>query len=158
MTKEQLGDLILSSEAQLYATARTILADDQDCGDAIQEAIVKAFSKIHTLKKDEYAKTWLMRILINECYNFFRKESRHIPVAEIEQEMYTEKQDYSELYRAVNTLKKELRIPVILYYMEEFSVKEIAQILEISEGAVQKRLARARKKLKAEVDLKEVIA
>lgn len=157
MTKEQLGDLILSSEAQLYATARTILADDQDCGDAIQEAIVKAFSKIHTLKKDEYAKTWLMRILINECYNFFRKESRHIPVAEIEQEMYTEKQDYSELYRAVNTLKEELRIPVILYYMEEFSVKEIAQILEISEGAVQKRLARARKKLKAEVDLKEVI-
>lgn len=158
MTKEQLGELILSSEAQLYATARTILADDQDCRDAIQEAIVKAFSKIHTLKKDEYAKTWLMRILINECYNFFRKESRHIPVAEIEQEMYTEKQDYSELYRAVNTLKKELRIPVILYYMEEFSVKEIAQILEISEGAVQKRLARARKKLKAEVDLKEVIA
>lgn len=145
MTKEQLGELILSSEAQLYATARTIPADDQDCRDAIQEAIVKAFSKIHTLKKDEYAKTWLMRILINECYNFFRKESRHIPVAEIEQEMYTEKQDYSELYRAVNTLKKELRIPVILYYMEEFSVKEIAQILEISEGAVQKRLARARK-------------
>ena len=71
--------------------------------------------------------------------------------------MYTEEQDYSELYRAVNTLKEELRIPVILYYMEEFSVKEIAQILEISEGAVQKRLARARKKLKAEVDLKEVI-
>lgn len=159
LTKEQLGDLILSSEAQLYATARTILADDQDCGDAIQEAIVKAFSKIHTLKKDEYAKTWLMRILINECYNLFRKERYHIPVAEIEQEpeMYTEEQDYSELYRAVNTLKEELRIPVILYYMEEFSVKEIAQILEISEGAVQKRLARARKKLKAEVDLKEVI-
>ena len=154
MTKEQLGDLILSSEAQLYATARTILADDQDCGDAIQEAIVKAFSKIHTLKKDEYAKTWLMRILINECYNLFRKERYHIPVAEVEQkpEMYTEEQDYSELYRAVNTLKEELRIPVILYYMEDFSIREIAQIMEI------KRLARARKKLKAEVDLKEVTA
>ena len=64
MTKEALGELILSSERQLYATARTILSDDQDCADAIQESIVKAFSKIDTLKKDRYAKTWLMRILI----------------------------------------------------------------------------------------------
>ena len=52
MTKEALGELILSSERQLYATAKTILSDDQDCADAIQESIVKAFSKIDTLKKD----------------------------------------------------------------------------------------------------------
>lgn len=51
MTKEALGELILSSERQLYATAKTILSDDQDCADAIQESIVKAFSKIDTLKK-----------------------------------------------------------------------------------------------------------
>ena len=57
LTKEELGQLILSSERQLYATAKTILADDQDCADAIQESIVKAFTKIHTLKKDRYAKT-----------------------------------------------------------------------------------------------------
>ena len=44
-----------------------------------------------------------------------------------------ENRDYSELYRAVNELKEELRIPVILYYMEEFNIREIAQILEISE-------------------------
>ena len=65
MTKEALGELILSSERQLYATAKTILSDDQDCADAIQESIVKAFSKIDTLKKDRYAKTWLMRISMN---------------------------------------------------------------------------------------------
>lgn len=57
--------------------------------------------------------------------------------------------DYSDLYRAVNSLKEELRMPVILYYIEDFSIKEIAQILEITEGAVQKRLARARGKLKS---------
>lgn len=56
LTKEELGQLILSSERQLYATAKTILADDQDCADAIQESIVKAFTKIHTLKKDRYSK------------------------------------------------------------------------------------------------------
>lgn len=59
--------------------------------------------------------------------------------------------DYRDLYRAVNSLKKELRLPVILYYIEGFNVKEIAQILEISEGAVQKRLARARGKLKRDL-------
>lgn len=57
MTKEQLGALILSSERQLYATAKTILMNDQDCADAIQETIVKAFSKIQTLRNDKYAKT-----------------------------------------------------------------------------------------------------
>ena len=144
MTKEELGQLILSSERQLYATAKTILADDQDCADAIQESIVKAFSKIHTLKKDRYAKTWLIRILINECYNITRQSGMK------------EHHDYSELYKAVNNLKEDLRVPVVLYYMEEFSVKEVARILDISEGAVQKRLARARAKLKKVVHLEEI--
>ena len=156
MTKEALGELILSSERQLYATAKTILSD---CADAIQESIVKAFSKIDTLKKDRYAKTWLMRILINECYNIARRINVNEPLDEGYAENMKqpkENRDYSELYRAVNELKEELRIPVILYYMEEFNIREIAQILEISEGAVQKRLVRARKTLKKKIQLEEI--
>ena len=72
MTREQLGALILDSERQLYSTAKTILYSDQDCADAIQDTIVKAFSKIDTLKNDKYARTWLVRILINECYSIQR--------------------------------------------------------------------------------------
>lgn len=158
MTKEQLGNLILDSERQLYSTAKTILFCDQDCADAIQETIVKAFSRIDTLKNDRYARTWLIRILLNECYNVVRRSSRYISLENLEdrQEMNAEgAKDYSELYAAVNSLKEELRLPVILYYIEDFSVREIAQILEISEGAVQKRLARARGKLRQE--LQEVL-
>lgn len=158
MTKEQLGNLILDSERQLYSTAKTILFCDQDCADAIQETIVKAFSKIDTLKNDKYARTWLIRILLNECYNLVRRSSKFISLENLEdrQEMNAEEaKDYSELYAAVNSLKEELRLPVILYYIEDFSVREIAQILEISEGAVQKRLARARGKLRKE--LQEVL-
>lgn len=154
MTKEQLGNLILDSERQLYSTAKTILFCDQDCADAIQETIVKAFSKIDTLRNDKYARTWLIRILINECYSLIRKSSKFVSLENLEdrQEMGAEKaKDYSELYVAVNSLKEELRLPVILYYIEDFSVREIAQILEISEGAVQKRLARARGKLRQEL-------
>ena len=147
MTKEELGTLILNSERQLYSSAKTILINDQDCADAIQETIVKAFSKIGTLRNDKYAKTWLIRILINECYTLLRKSSKLVSLegmsemTEIETDQRT---DYSDLYRAVNSLKEA----VILYYIEDFNIKEIAQILEITEGAVQKRLARARGKLK----------
>lgn len=135
----------------MYVTARSILPEDEDCADAIQETIVKAFSKINSLKQDAYAKTWLIRILINECYNVLRQKSRQIPM-DVEGEMAAkaavEPKDYSDLYRAVSQLQEDLRMPVVLYYGEDFSVREIAQVLEISEGAVQKRLARARQKLK----------
>lgn len=89
--------------------------------------------------------------MINECYTLLRKSSKLVSLegmsemTEIETDQRT---DYSDLYRAVNSLKEELRMPVILYYIEDFNIKEIAQILEITEGAVQKRLARARGKLK----------
>lgn len=161
MTREELGTLILASERQLYSTAKTILKNDQECADAIQETIAKAFSKLDTLRNDSYAKTWLIRILINECYTLLRKSRKLVSLegmsaaAEMEAE---QKQDYSDLYRAVNSLKEELRMPVVLYYIEDFNVKEIAQILEITEGAVQKRLARAREKLKRILQESEVLS
>lgn len=159
MTKENLGRLILESERQMYLTAKTILRNDQDCGDAIQEAIVKAFQKIDTLRQDKYAKTWLMRILINECYSLLRRESRYVSMEEMRELSIgeaEEKKDYSDLYSAMRSLKEELRIPVILYYGEDFSIREIAQILEITEGAVQKRLFRARMQLRDRLTQMEV--
>lgn len=159
MTKENLGRLILESERQMYLTAKTILRNDQDCGDVIQEAIVKAFQKIDTLRQDKYAKTWLMRILINECYSLLRRESRYVSMEEMRELSIgeaEEKKDYSDLYSAVRSLKEALRIPVILYYGEDFSIREIAQILEITEGAVQKRLFRARMQLRDRLTQMEV--
>lgn len=76
MKKEELGELIIASEDMMYHVAKTLLYCDADCADAIQETIVKAFSKLHTLKSDVYAKTWLTRILINECYTVMRKEKK----------------------------------------------------------------------------------
>lgn len=78
MKKEQLGELIIASEETLYRVAKSLLYNDTDCADAIQEAIVKAFSKLHTLKEDTYAKTWLIKIVMNECYAIMRKEKRII--------------------------------------------------------------------------------
>ena len=154
LTKENLGELILNSENQLYATAKIILGNDEDCADAISETIVKAFEKRETLKKENYAKTWLIRILINECYSLLRRQKKYVTMEP--ERKQPEKTDYSELYQAVSELKDELKLPVILYYAEDFSIREIAEILEITEGAVQKRLARARGKLKKAFEHKEV--
>ena len=68
----------------IILNCKTILFSDQDCADAIQETIVKAFSKIDTLKNDKYARTWLIRILINECYNLVRKSSKFISFEDLE--------------------------------------------------------------------------
>ena len=154
VTKEQLGTLILAPEKQMYATAKSILKQDADCADAIQEAIVKAFGKVDGLKQEKYARTWLMRILMNECYNILRKGSRQVS---LEAAMEApERKDYGPLYEALRRLKEELRIVTTLYYVEEFSIREISAILEISEGAVQKRLARARAKLRNTLNYMEV--
>ena len=76
MKKETLGQLIIDSEETMYHIAKSLLYNDADCADAIQEAIVKAFSKLHTLKDDSYARTWLIRIVMNECYAIMRREKK----------------------------------------------------------------------------------
>ena len=76
MKKEKLGETIIESQEKLYHIAKSMLFDDEDCSDAISETIVKAFSKIHTLKSEEYVDTWLVRILINECYNVIRQKKK----------------------------------------------------------------------------------
>ena len=158
MTKEQLGNVILESQHQMYATAKAILKDDHDCADAIQETIVKAFAKLDTLRKDRFVKTWLMRILMNEGYNICRRSEKILPIDQYMEQIETpqkERENYGELYEAVQELREELRIPVVLYYVEDLSCREIAEMLDISEGAVQKRLARAREKLKNRLEDKE---
>ena len=142
----------MASEDAMYHVAKTLLYSDADCADAIQEAIVKAFSKLDTLKKDAYAKTWLMRILLNECYSVMRKEKRVVSLEDYRQEEKTEEQkDYSDLYEAIYRLPEEMRLSVTLYYLDGYSVREIAAMMETTESAVKNRLARARQRLKREL-------
>lgn len=153
MNKEQLGELILASSDSMYHVAKTLLQNDTDCSDAISETIVKAFAKLHTLQNDKYGKTWLIRILINECYMTMRREKRVVFMEDCTlEEKGTERKDYSDLYQAISRLPRDMRICVTLYYMEGYSVKEIAALLETAENTVKSRLARARKRLKDDLN------
>ena len=148
MTNEEFAKIATDTAEVMYRVSKSILKRDEDCEDAVHEAIVKAFSKLYSLKNDSFAKTWLIRIVINECYAILRKRKREIYSEEIT-EAEAEKQDYSELYTALNRLPADYRVTIVLYYIEGYSVSETADILKVSEGTVKSRLSRGRKKLRS---------
>lgn len=151
MEKEAFGNLILENEVQLYRIAKSILKRDEDCADAAQEAIARAFEKLHTLKRDEYAKTWLIRILIHECYRLAARRKKELALPENWPDYWEaeEKENYSSLYEALQKLDTEFRVVLVLHYLEGFSVEETAGILKIPKGTVKSRLHRGREKMKS---------
>ncbi|SHH38407.1 RNA polymerase sigma factor [Sporanaerobacter acetigenes] len=143
--------LIDQNRLNIYRVARGILKNEEDVKDAIQNTLMKAFQNIHTLEKDEYFKTWLIRILINECNEILRKNKRNISLDENIGdigEKYTDDYENMDLVRAINSLDEELRILITLFYFEDISVRDISEILNISKGTVKSRLSRARLKLR----------
>ena len=108
----------------------------------------KAFAKISTLRQKKYAKTWFIRILLNECYAILRKRNREtIYHEEISKEEMAQ-HEYSDLYQKLMELEIEYRLPLVLYYLNQYTVKEISQMLNLGESAVKMRLSRGRKKMR----------
>ena len=156
MTKDIFIKEVRDAEAMLYHISKSILKNDSDCGDAVQETILKAYEKLPTLKKEKYFRTWITKILINECNGILRKRKNIIPYEEYMDNMrLTEEDRYSHLYMAIMELPEDLRILVTLYYLEEFSQKEISEALDIPEGTIKSRLSRAREFLKAQLSDEE---
>lgn len=146
--KQAFVSLIRTLQQSLYVIARSIVRNNEDSADAIQETITKAFTNIHTLKEPAYFKTWIIRILINECNRINRKLKRIslIPY-DLRQTSYKDEYEHIELFDIIDELDDQLRTIVTLFYIEDMSVKDISNVLEISEGTVKSRLFRARKQL-----------
>lgn len=158
MNKDTFIANVLEAESTLYHVSKSILTHEQDCEDAVQGAILKAYNKLDTLKKEQYFKTWLVRILINECYSLKRKEHPQVSYEEyFESVKADDKEDYSELYLAIQNLPERIRITIVLYYVEGYSVEEIRKILEVPAGTVKSRLAKGRKLLKIKLENMEAI-
>ena len=156
MTKDVFIKEVRDAEAMLYHISKSILKNDSDCGDAVQETILKAYEKLSTLKKEKYFRTWITRILINECKGILRKRKNVIPYEEYMDNMkMTEEDRYSHLYMAIMELTEDLRVLVTLYYLEGFSLKEISEALDIPEGTIKSRLSRAREFLKVQLSEEE---
>lgn len=137
----------------LYVYAVGILKNNEDAEDALQNTLLKAYEHMGDLRFADKFKPWIYRIMTNECYKILngRKYTEDIDGLEVAQESGTSIEDQLTLWEAVNKLKLEYRKVVILFYYEGMSVKSIANVLEIKEAAVKKRLSRAREMLKGYV-------
>ena len=150
LTKERLSQnfelLIKENLTSMYRVAKGILKVEEDIEDAIQTTILIAFNKINTLKDERYFKTWLIRILINECNKIYKK-NKNTP-KELSSELYiTENYENIDLYDSIKCLKEDLRVITILFYFEDMSYKDIEVALNIAEGTVKSRLFRAKEAL-----------
>lgn len=158
MNKDEFSRQVLAAEGSLYRVAKTILHNDEDCADAIQNGILKAYQKLDTLQNKKYFKTWLTRIVINECYQIIRNAQRYTSLDEYpgwDAEAVEDSHEESEVMLELMQLDEKYRIPIMLHDIEGYSSKEIGSILGLSETNVRNRLFRGRtvlrKRLKGEV-------
>lgn len=146
---EAFLELMNNNSLAMYKVARAILNNDDNAADAIQNTILICFEKIHTLKKQEYFKTWLIRILINECNRILQHYQREKLPGDIPETM---SQDPSiaefEFKEMLNLIDEKYRLILILYYLEGFKIPEIAKLLEMNKNTVKTRLARAREQIR----------
>ena len=159
-------------EALTYSThllnlARRFQLSFSDAQDLVQETYLKALRYYRQYQKGSNLKAWLSRILVNTFYNFYHKTIKHYPLS-LDHEVGENKlalHKYSpsaedeaigetlspEMLRALDTLSLEQREVIFLVDLEEFSYREVSQLLDIPTGTVMSRVNRGRGKLKREL-------
>ena len=147
---EAFGSLIHNNKLSMYRISKSILRNEYDVEDAIGETILKAYKNISHLKNNDMFKSWLFKILVNECYSAIKRKKREILTTEFENSQNTYEDNYKdfELMKAINSLEENKRVATILFYYEDMSISMISETLVIPEGTVKSRLSRAKEKLK----------
>ncbi|MFF2480216.1 RNA polymerase sigma factor [Paenibacillus sp. NPDC058071] len=153
--QELLSQWIRQYYDRLVYVAYTYVRDRSRAEDLVQESFVNAYLSMQQLKDTERPLPWLIRIVINQCLNALRKYRREQLTAVLPEEsgvstedIYLQQSRNTEVYEAIMNLKEKFRTPVLLFYFEDLSIREIAFALHISEGAVKTRLSRGRAQLK----------
>lgn len=134
----------------VYRVSLSYCKNKSDAEDVVQNTFIKLLKTDTEFVDDEHIRNWLVKVAVNECKNISKSFwYRNITsFDELEKEPEYTQSDEKELFEEVMKLPKKYSVVLHLYYYEGYSVKEIAQILEISESNVQTRLMRARNKLK----------
>ena len=139
----------------LFRVAFAILRNRTDCEDAAQNAVLKAYRGLDSLKKRSYFKTWLISILRNECFDMLKRRRPALDVDGQSNLSYEMTVPDVDLNRAFDQLSPEGRLTITLYYYEGYDTREIAALTEVSEGTVRSRLSRGRTSLRMLLQEKE---
>ncbi len=134
----------------VFRVALNYLGSPCDADDAVQEVLLKLYTKSPVFENENHIKSWLIRVTANHCKSMLRAPwRRSIRLEDIE--LVFENPEQSGLFYEVMALPEKYRIVLYLHYYEDYSVCEIAELLGIKVSAVTTRLARARNKLKLEL-------
>lgn len=156
MNQERFCEQVMTAEGSLYRVAKSILHNDEDCADAIQSAILKAYQKLNTLRNDQYFKTWLTRIVINECYLIIRHAQRYVSLDDypgwdaeaVDMAASDLMTAESEVMLELMQLDEKYKLPIVLHEIEGYSAKEIGKIMGLTEANVRNRLYRGKAQLR----------
>lgn len=139
----------------LLKIAYLYLENKDNVQDAIQETLINSYNNINKLKFAKYFKTWVIRILINECYKINTREKKYLHPEEgyienIKDDHINIKRDLEQenFLDILDNLDEKYRIIVFLYYAEELKIREIAKILNLNQNTVKTRLHRGKEILK----------
>lgn len=170
---EAFGELMIRTQRDLMRLSYLISGNYADSEDIVQETYVQAFLKRGTIKSPEFFKTWLIRTMTRTAWRYLKKKGREMPSGDATEDqaaalfgsledaaaLQAERDDENRrLYEAIFRLPVKHRTAVILYYFEEMTTKEIAAASGCLEGTVKSRLYTARRRLKEELDGKEMTA
>ena len=149
MTEQQFVPLAQRYMDTVFRVAYGYLRSRSDADDVTQDVLIRLYKTDTVFESDEHLKRWLIRVTVNCCKNIFRSPWRRVEnIADYENTLPFDAPECRELFDAVMALDKRYRLPVLLYYYEGYSQKEIAEMLSVPEETVRTRLFRARGKLK----------
>ena len=134
----------------LYSIAFNICRNAEDADDVVQDTLLEYHTTEKQFDSEQHIRTWLIRVTINKakniCKSFFRRSS--VLLEDYIDTLIFEAPEAKDLLEEVLKLPEKYRIVIHLFYYEDYSVKEMAEILHTSESNVKVRLSRGRKMLK----------
>ena len=150
----------------MYIVAKRFLNDDADAEDVVQEAFIKAFSKLNQYKAEVTFGAWLKRIVINKSIDFLKSKKQHLLAldevhlkvvdTEVDDKWLVEDDiTLNDVKKAIKELPKTYQYVVMLYLIEGYDHQEISEILNISEVASRTQLSRGKAKLQELLTLKK---
>lgn len=155
-TEENIERIIRVYGNVLFRMCAVMLGNVHDAEDAVQDTVVRYFQKAPSFENAEHEKAWLLRVASNRCRDMLRFRTRHPQTAIDELHDLAAEQSGCDILDALMTLPEKFKLVMLLYYVEEYRVEEIARIIGRTPSAVKMRLQKGRKLL-GEVYRKEYL-
>lgn len=150
--------LMEENKQSMLKIAYGFFSNEEDVADVMQQTVLNAYEHIGDLKKPAYFKTWLIRILINNCNQLYSSRKHMITNTTVADEAYLDcyPEDNAFLY-LLSLLRKDDRAIFQLYYGEGYTTKEISKILTMKESTIRSRIHRGKEHLRKQLQREEWI-